>query len=384
MKHSGKTIYSRHRLKIWIGAVVALLIIFRLILPFILLKVINKELASLDGYNGHVQDIDLAIYRGAYNIYDFYLNKVDTNTNQQTPFIDFKKADLSLQWAALFHGRIVGELYITKPQVLFTLEKVEPKDVQKDSSTLKELLDDLMPLKINRFEIIDGRLRYKDPGSKPPVDISMTEIYVLAENLSSVVDSNKLLPGVVHADAVLYAGNLTMDMKINPLLDEPTFDLNAELKNTSLPMLNEFFKAYGKVDVSKGTFGLYAEFATKEGKFNGYVKPLITDLKVLGHEDQKDALLQKMWEGLVGVAGEVFENQPKDQLGTKIPIKGEFKDPLIDNWTALVEILKNAFIHALQPAIDDQINIKSVDQPDEKKKGFLHKLFAKKGNKKAA
>jgi hypothetical protein len=384
MKHSDKTFYSRHRWKIWVSAVVALLIIFRLILPFILLKVINKELAGLDGYSGHVQDIDLAIYRGAYKIYDFYLNKVDTNTNQQTQFIDFKKADLSVHWAALFHGRIVGELYITKPQILFTLEKVEPKDVQKDSTTLKALLDDLMPLKINRFEITDGRLRYQDPGSKPPVDIALTEINVLAENLSSVIDSNKLLPGMVHADAVLYEGNLNMDMKINPLLDQPAFDLNAELKNTSLPKLNEFFKAYGKVDVSRGTFGLYTEFATKDGKFNGYVKPLITDLKVLGHEDQKDSFLQKLWEGIVGGVGEVLENQPKDQLATRIPIKGEFKDPLIDNWTALIEILRNAFIQALQPTIDNQINIKSVEQPDEKKKGFLHKLFAKKGNKKEA
>ena len=100
-------------------------------------------------------------------------------------------------------------------------------------------------------------------------------------------------------------------MNINPLAKQPTFDLNAELKDTNLVLLNDFFKAYAKIDVNKGKFGMYTEVAAKDGSFKGYVKPIIKDLDVLGHEDRDDNVFRKMWEGLVGFVGQVFKNQPE-------------------------------------------------------------------------
>ncbi|MEJ0057202.1 MAG: hypothetical protein WDN75_17035 [Bacteroidota bacterium] len=42
---------------------------------------------------------------------------------------------------------------------------------------------------------------------------------------------------------------------------------------------------------------------------------------------------------------------------------------------AITTIIRNAFIQALQPAIDNEINIASVDNPKEEKKTFLQKVF---------
>ncbi len=171
-------------------------------------------------------------------------------------------------------------------------------------------------------------------------------------------------------------------MKLNPLSDDPTFDMNTEAKNIELVRLNEFFQAYAKVDVNKGTFGLYAEAAAKGGKFDGYVKPIIKDLDVLGKEDRKDNILHKLWEGIIGTIADVFTNQPKDQFATKIPFKGEVKNLDPNIWYAVGAIIKNAFIHALAPAIDNEINIKSVDSPKEEKETFLQKIFGGKSAKK--
>ena len=66
--------------------VVALLIVIRLILPYVVLHYANKTLANMKGYYGHINDIDLAIIRGAYRIDSIYLNKADTVTSKQTPF----------------------------------------------------------------------------------------------------------------------------------------------------------------------------------------------------------------------------------------------------------------------------------------------------------
>jgi len=282
--------------------------------------------------------------------------------------------DLSVEWKALFHGSIVGELSFEEPVLKFTKDKVEPKHLRNDSSSFKKLLDDFMPLQINRFEIEQGSVEYKDEFSKPKVDINLTQLHVLALNLKNSYDSSTLLPATVTAEAKVYEGNLKFEMKINPLKDEPTFDLNAELRNTNLVLLNDFFQAYARIDVNKGKFGMYTEVAAKNGKFTGYVKPLIQNLDVVGKEDRKDNVLQKLWEGLVGAVGQVFKNQPKDRVATKVPFEGSLKTPSADIWTTILNVLENAFVQAIQPSIDNEININSVKAHKEKKP-LLKRIF---------
>ena len=137
-----------------------------------------------------------------------------------------------------------------------------------------------MPLKVNRFEVNNGELHYTDNTGKQKVDVALKETYILALNLSNVVDKTIELPSTVTARAKAYEGTLTFNMKLNALNEQPTFDLNAELKNTNLVLLNSFLKTYGNFDVNRGNFGLYTEMAAKEGKFKGYVKPIIKDLSL--------------------------------------------------------------------------------------------------------
>ena len=67
--------------------VVAILIIIRLILPYVVLHYANKTLANVPGYYGHIEDIDLSLYRGAYQIDSIYLDKKDSATGKQTDFL---------------------------------------------------------------------------------------------------------------------------------------------------------------------------------------------------------------------------------------------------------------------------------------------------------
>ena len=358
--------------------VVVLLICIRLVLPYVVLHFANKNLASIPGYYGHIEDIDLALIRGAYRIDSIYLNKQDSITKKQTRFFSASAIDLSLEWRALFSGAIVGELIFERPNLRFTREKVEPKDVGKDSSDLKDLKKDFMPLQVNRFEILNGNVRYLDSTSNPKVDILMTNIHVVATNLRNSYDSSTLLPAKVIARADVYEGEFSFSMNINPLAKRPTFDLNAEIKDTNLVLLNDFFKAYAKIDVNKGKFGMYTEVAAKEGAFKGYVKPVIKDLDVLGHEDRDDNVFRKMWEGLAGFVGQVFKNQSKDQVATKIPFEGRLDNPETDIWVTIINVLQNAFIQAIQPSIDSQINIASVETPKPEKETFLEKIFGSK------
>jgi hypothetical protein len=377
------SIFKYHGMKhkkryIIFGSIILILVIIRLFLPAIVLHYANKSLANMNGYYGHVNDIDIDLYRGAYQLDSIYINKEDSLSKKQTEFFNAKTIDLSIEWKSLLKGSLVGELEFLSPKLVFTKDKTEIQQVAKDTNDFRKILKDFMPLKINKFEIINGSIHYVDKSASPKVDISLTKARVVATNLRNTTDEKEKLPSDVVAGANIYDGTLSMKMKLNALADDPTFDLSAEIKNANLVKLNDFFKAYGKFDINKGTFGLYTEFAAVDGKFKGYVKPIIKDLDVVGMEDKNDGFFQKAKESIIGVAADIFKNHKKDQLATKIPIEGTFKNPSIDNWEAIWEVLRNAFIEALMPSIDNEINIESAaDVPAKpKKEGFFKRLFS--------
>src|SRR5690606_31466987 len=150
---------------------------------------------------------------------------------------------------------------------------------------------------------------------------------------------------------------LVVNLAMAPLAETPTFDLDAELKTLDLTALNTFFRAYADVDVERGTFSVYTEIAAADGGFEGYVKPLTKDLKVLDLDSHEGGLLGTAWEALVAGVAQLLENPPAEQVGTKIPFRGTFSEPRTEIWSAVAYLLRNAFVRALQPGIENSIRL---------------------------
>lgn len=200
-----------------------LLVVFRLLLPTLVLRYANRTLSHMDGYRGHVDDIDIALYRGAYQLDDFYLNKLDTATGEQTSFFAVKRIDLSIEWRSLFQGRLVGELSFDTPTLVFTKDKAEIDAVAKDTTDFRQLLKDFMPLEVNRFEVHRGSIRYTDSTASPLVDVSLEAAHIIAENLKNTTRAGELLPSTLSATATAYGGSLALNMRMNALAEEATF-----------------------------------------------------------------------------------------------------------------------------------------------------------------
>lgn len=382
---SSKKVRRQKLLRI-VVAVAVIILALRLILPFWVLDFVNKRLAGISGYYGHVDDIGISLYRGAYQVKSIYINKKDSLTNKETPFFAAPHVDISIEWASLFKGEIVSEMDLYNPALRFTAGKSEPEQLEKDTNDFRAILKTFTPLRVNRFEVFDGEIQFVDNTTKPKVDIKLDNAYILARNLSNVVDTT-LLPASAIANADFFGGTMDFNMRINALAEHPTFDMNAEVKNAHLPSLNDFFQAYADFDVNKGTLGLYLEIASKDRKYLGYVKPVISDLDVVGPEDRKDSILRKLWEGLVGIAGDVVTNPKTEDIATKIPLAGAYGESSVGVWYAIWAGLRNGFIQAIYPALDYQVTIGQVEavDPNPKKESFFKKIFGKpapKDNKK--
>jgi hypothetical protein len=381
---------SRHRRRkiilIVLGCLVVLVIALRIALPYILLRVVNRQLSQIKGYYGHVEDIDVALIRGAYTLKDIKLEK--TGGKVPVPFFSADAIDLSLEWAALFHGAIDGKIRAEHPVLNFVKGPTEETSQTKIDSSWIDVVKNLMPLKINRLEINDGEIHYRDFYSNPKVDIFTKKVRILAENLSNAKHDKELMPSTAEASAQVYGGEAKLHMRLNALSKVPVFEAKAELLSLDITNLNDFLQAYAKLDVKSGNFSLYMEAATKDNVIKGYTKPIIKDLKVVNWEKDKDKPLKIAWEAVVGSVAWVFKNHGKDQLATKVEFEGNLKSPNINIMEIIGQVLYNAFIQALSPSLENSVNINSVDvktdKPEPKKRSFFGRILhpGKKGKDK--
>lgn len=57
----------------------------------------------------------------------------------------------------------------------------------------------------------------------------------------------------------------------------------------------------------------------------------------------------------VKLVANVFENEPQQQLATRIEFSGEFDNPETSVWAAITTFMRNAFVQALQPGLEGSV-----------------------------
>lgn len=349
-----------------LGILLVLVIALQLLLEPLVLRFANKKLDDMPGYKGHIEDVDISLWRGAYTIEGVRLQKIEGNV--PVPFFSARSADFSVEWKALLRGKVVSEITLDRPRLNFVSGPTQAQS-QNDAEGWQEVVEDLFPLTINRFEILQGEIHFRDFHRTPKVDIHLDHLDAVATGLTNSQEQSSPLPATFKLTGrAMGHAPLRIDMKVAPLADDPTFDLNAELTDLKLTTLNDYFNAYAFMDVESGTLNLFTEMAAKEGAFKGYIKPLTKNLNILDLEKDAQNPLRLAWETITGAVGQIFENQPRAQVGTQIPFSGRFSDPNPDIWKTVGTLLRNAFIRALHPDLNNSIQFEGGPSPHEEKK----------------
>ncbi len=337
-----------------------LLIAFRLYLPTLVKNYVNKVLADIPGYYGQVADIDIALLRGAYVINGLYLNKVTAET--QIPYLNFPNTDISIEWKSLFRGKIVSEIKMYGPEVIYVFEDQQPtpEGGEPDVEDWTKALTDLVPIDINHFEVHNGKVAFMQLQAEPNIDLEINNLHLVADNLRNVRERGRTLPSPIMARGVSIGnGKVALNGNLNLLKEIPDMDINFSLEEAEVTALNDFTRHYAGIDFEKGTFGLYSEVAIADGFLKGYIKPLLTDTKLIGKED---GFLGVLWEGFVGFFKFVLKNQGTDTLATRIPIEGDLNNVDAGVWPTVLNIFKNAWINAFSGEVDGNIEFSDAFQ----------------------
>ena len=341
--------------------ILILLIAFRLYLPTLVKNNINKILADIPGYYGQVDDVDISLYRGAYVINGMYLSK--GTAESLIPFLKFPKSDISIEWKSLFKGKIVSEIVMMSPEVTYVFEDQKEESGDADVDDWTKALTEIVPIDINHFEVHNGKVAFVQLSANPNIDLQISKLELTADNLRNVVEKQRILPSPIRATGVSIGnGKVALEGNMNLVKEIPDMDLGFSLEDADVTALNDFTNYYAGLDFDKGTFGVYSEVAIADGHLVGYIKPLLTDTKLIG---EGDGFLEVLWEGFVGLFKFILKNQGTDTLATKVPIEGDLNNVEAGVWPTVINIFGNAWIKAFTGEVDGDIEFKDAFKSGE-------------------
>lgn len=342
-------------------ALVLVLIIARLVLPYFVLRYVNKTLADMGSYTGHVEDIDIQLIRGAYQLDQLRIRKISGKIKE--PFLYIPKTDLSIQWRSLFRGKLVSEVECYEPELNFAFSKDDASNQTGADVDWTAYLKKLLPISINRFAVINGTINLTSLITQPRADLSLKQFQGEIRNIRNVEDKANKLPSPVVASGNVpgYGGTMNFSAAMNLLKVVPDFDYKLRFSDLQLVKINALAKEYANLDFERGTVSVYSEMAMYDSKLTGYLKPLTKGMKIFKLNEHEGRSVGQFFTELIAQAGTaILKNQKHDQVATRIPLKGTVENVETALWPTIFGVLRNAYIEAFRGEFDNNITLQDA------------------------
>jgi hypothetical protein len=333
--------------------------------PYLLRDYLNKRGSELPDYKLNIHWIQINPIACNIQLEDLVLQK--KNNAIPVPFFTARKVLVAMQWTQLIHLSLRSNITLLQPVVNFvngpTAETsqtiLEPEWV----TTVKQLV----PLQINQFKIHEGTIHYYDFHADPQINLPITDLELVADNLTNTTQSKDLMPQTVTITChPLKTGSLEAHLSVNVDLKQPTFAEKVAIDNVPLPALNAFIAKYLSVYAKSGYFTFRSEMVSKQGSYDGYMKPFFKDLQFEPMPKDRDGIAA-LWASIVNGLKGIVENDDSKTVATQVPVHGEYKDPNIDFWAAAFGVIKNGWFEALQQKFNTPAIAPGGKPPDQPK-----------------
>ncbi len=287
------------RIVVLISAAIACM---RPALPSLVRWYVNRILDRNLLYEGRIGDVTLNLWRGAYSISDIRLIK--RTGNVPIPLLHAKTLELAVQWNAILHGKIVGQVVMQQPELNFVDASADAESQTGGGGGWLNTLSDLFPFKLNSVQIHDGSIHFRSYKTAKPVDVYLNNLEASVDDLTNIQQrTTPMLTTVKAKGLAMNQAKFEFNMKLNPFAYRPTFHMATRLLGLDVTKTNDLALAYGQFDFKGGWFDLVVEVDASEGQLQGYAKPLFRNLKVFDiPQDIKNDRdpLQFFWQAILG------------------------------------------------------------------------------------
>ncbi|SDH42038.1 protein of unknown function [Pseudomonas flavescens] len=347
----------RYSLPLWIClGLLALVLLAHLALPYVVRDYLNGKLADMGDYRGHVEDVDLALWRGGYRINGLRIVKAERDV--PVPFVAVPRIHISVSWNALWREQaVVAEVVFDGPEVNFVDSENRADAQTGEGVDWREQLNKLLPITLNEVRINDGTLGFYNFNASPPVKLQANAIHASLYNLTNVADEQGDRVARFEGKAqLLDHAPLEASAVFDPFHNFQDFEFRVRATGIELPRLNDLANAYGKFDFKSGNGDLVVEAFAEDSQLSGYIKPLLRNVEVFDWqqdvENQNKGFFRAIWEALVGGGEKVLKNQRQDQIATRVELRGSTRQQDISAFQAFIGILRNGFIQAFNSGFE--------------------------------
>ncbi|NUR22039.1 DUF748 domain-containing protein [Frateuria sp.] len=344
------------RMLLAVPVLVVLLVAARLALPYVVKDYLNRKMDRMSDYHGHIADIDIHLWRGAYSIDGLRIDKIDGKV--PVPFFSATTTDIALSWRALTHRTIRGRVAFDRASLNFVDGEGKVAGQSGKGVDWRRKLEMLLPIQLDEVTVHDSQVTFRNFVSQPKVDLRMTAVEATVANLTNADRSQGRRVASLDATArVLGDAPLMAKAAFDPLaprLLDFTFALR--VSDIALTRLNDLARAYARLDFAGGHGTFVMQLEARDGQLEGYAKPLLHGVQIFSWkqdvEKEHKNPLRVAWEAIAQGIASLFKNHAEDQLATRVPISGRIDDKDVSAWAAIVGVLHNAFVKAYSPQLE--------------------------------
>jgi hypothetical protein len=227
----------------------------------------------------------------------------------------------------------------------------EAARAKKTARAAKQTLNEpSIQVRVDALRVRDSRLGFVNRAAQPDYRLFLADTELDLENLSNHFEAGPMQARLT--GRFMGSGGTLVTAVFRPETRGPDFGLDVRVQNTDLRKLNPVLRAHGNVDVSHGAFSVYSEVSIRNGRIDGYVKPLFRDLDVYSGEDMDDNVLTQIYEGLAGGVAGLLKNDEREEVATKTDLSGRVESPDTSTLQVIVRLVQNAFFKAILPGLD--------------------------------
>lgn len=337
--------------------VIVALVAFRAILPEAIRYGLNWFLGNkLESYYGHIEDFDLSLYRGAYQIQGLTFRKKSL-PEKSAPLLSLADSDISISWKALFKERkLLLDLSLIELKVSLLDDPKENKQQfgnEEKTSNWKDVLEALIPFSINNAELTRSSIFFQNFSQEPLVNLYIKNINLSVSDFSNMSDSKEMNTHIKGSANVMEDAELNLDSKYNYRSKTLNLDGKIELTKLNLTQLNPFLEHYAGIDLEKGNLRAFSEVTIKDNKMNMYVKPFIEDVDLINFPEDLKKPKKFLIELLAAMSAWLTKSGKTDKTAFVIPIQGATDNPQVKIWTTIKTGLINGFIRPLEEKFED-------------------------------
>ena len=215
---------------------------------------------------------------------------------------------------------------------------------------VRDALERALPARVNRIEVRDGEILYRDLTAPRDPQIWVHELEIAVENIATREERAGGRPVTVSGSAKLgRSGDITLFVSANPFAKKLEFAGKCSVEGWKAAELFDLIEPKTDLQTPEGTIDVFTEFKSAGGIITGGVKPVLKNVKIRPTEDDFGNKL-KAWVADKGLR--LFSDRVPDRnaVATVVPIKGRLDDPDIQLWPAVIGVIRNAFVGGYRPA----------------------------------